>query len=871
MPDFQPMNVQDDSPEAHMRTVEHLNFDWRYLPGFSPAMLAPEYDDRHFQTVQIPHTNRELPFSCFDESVSQLVSCYRKRFRLDGAAWSKRVLLHFEGVMTAAEVHVNGRHAGSHKGGYTPFHLDITDLVRLGGENLLAVRVDSTERPDMPPFGNVVDYLPYGGIYREVRIECVDALSLGGMHVRTQRVFDGEWQIHADLYWENATGMAVPVRLHLAAIHAGAPAAAMEKVLMVPAEPFSRSTQVLSVRDVRLWDVDMPNLYELRVRVQHAGAAEAAETAGTLIPEDGAPVPAPRVHGGPTTPPGTAVLLPEWLEDRVQRFGFREAEFKPDGFFLNGRRLPLRGLNRHQSYPHVGNAMPKSVQQRDADILKRDLGCNIVRSSHYPPSVHFLDRCDEIGLLVFEEIPGWQHIGDEAWKAVSRRNVEEMIRRDRNHPSIVLWGVRINESQDDDDFYRETNRIAHMLDATRQTGGVRNFAGSRLFEDVYTFNDFVHHGGNRALQHPASVSRQKHGPRRVPYLVTEHNGHMYPTKSADPEARRTEHALRHTRVLDAAGRIRRIAGAIGWCMADYNTHRDFGSGDRVCHHGVLDMYRLPKTAAAAYASQQDNRPILEVASSMDIGEHDAASLTEVVVFTNCDAVRLFRNGEPVGTFQPDRKTYPGLAHPPVIIRDFIGDRLERQEGLSHADAEAIKRVLRAIVRYGDKSLPLRHKLAMGRQMLKNRLSYRQAVGFYGKYIGNWGEKSLIWRFEGIRDGKTVLTVEKGAAADGGLFILPDRTALCEAETWDACRIVIRHLDARGNRCVHSREVVALSAEGAGEIVGPRLLPLTGGSAAFWVRTNGMSGRLTVLVRSERFGTTPVTFDAEKCITATTLF
>ena len=345
--------------------------------------------------------------------------------------------------------------------------------------------------------------------------------------------------------------------------------------------------------------------------------------------------------------------------------------------------------------------------------------------------------------------------------------------------------------------------------------------------------------------------------------MTEHNGHMYPTKSADPEARRTEHALRHLRVLDAAGRSRRISGAIGWCMADYNTHRDFGSGDRVCHHGVLDMHRLPKTAAAAYASQQEERPFLEVASSMDIGEHDAAALTEVPVFTNCDAVRLYRNGEPVGTFQPDRKAWPGLAHPPVVIRDFIGDRLERQEGLSHGDAEAIKRVLRAIVRYGDKSLPMRYKLAMGWQMLKNRLSYQRAVGFYERYVGNWGEKSLTWRFEGIRDGKVVLTVEKGAASDGGLFVLPDRTSLCEAETWDACRVVIRHLDARGNRCVHSREVVAVNAEGAGEIIGPRLLPLTGGATAFWVRTNGMAGKLSVAVRSERYGSSSIVFEVEK--------
>jgi beta-galactosidase len=118
------------------------------------------------------------------------------------------------------------------------------------------------------------------------------------------------------------------------------------------------------------------------------------------------------------------------------------------------------------------------------------LHCNIVRTSHYPQSRHFLDRCDEIGLLVLEEIPGWQHIGDESWKQVAIDNVGRMIRRDWNHPSIVLWGVRINESPDDHNFYTRTNALAHALDDSRQTGGIRNFPESEFLEDVFTVNDF---------------------------------------------------------------------------------------------------------------------------------------------------------------------------------------------------------------------------------------------------------------------------------------------------------------------------------------------------------------------------------------------
>ncbi|MBZ0297218.1 MAG: glycoside hydrolase family 2 protein, partial [Anaerolineae bacterium] len=148
-------------------------------------------------------------------------------------------------------------------------------------------------------------------------------------------------------------------------------------------------------------------------------------------------------------------------------FGFREAEFRDDGFYLNGEKINLIGLNRHQTYPYIGAAAPKRLQEKDADIIKHELGCNIVRTSHYPQSPHFLRRCDEIGLLVFEEIPGWQFIGDEDWQGISLRDVEAMIKRDRNHPSIVLWGVRINESQDNTAFYTRTNELAHQLDPTR--------------------------------------------------------------------------------------------------------------------------------------------------------------------------------------------------------------------------------------------------------------------------------------------------------------------------------------------------------------------------------------------------------------------
>ncbi|MHC4592705.1 MAG: glycoside hydrolase family 2 TIM barrel-domain containing protein, partial [Planctomycetota bacterium] len=321
--------------------------------------------------------------------------------------------------------------------------------------------------------------------------------------------------------------------------------------------------------------------------------------------------------------------------------------------------------NRHQTFPYVGAAAPARLQRRDAEILKWELGLNIVRTSHYPQSPHFLDRCDEIGLLVFEEIPGWVHIGGAPWKKVTYNDVRQMVVRDRNHPSVVLWGVRINESRDDHDFYTETNRIAHELDPTRQTGGVRYFEGSELLEDVYTMNDFTHSGGAATVRDPRQVTRLD---RDVPYLVTEFNGHMYPTKSFDQEERLVEHALRHARVQNAIAGNKGIAGGIGWCAFDYNTHYDFGSGDRICYHGVSDIFRFPKFAAHFYESQIDPgvRPVLHVASLWKLGERSGGAVVPLIVFSNCNRIVIHVGRMKLGTFRPAREQFPHLPHPPFI-------------------------------------------------------------------------------------------------------------------------------------------------------------------------------------------------------------
>jgi len=490
------------------------------------------------------------------------------------------------------------------------------------------------------------------------------------------------------------------------------------------------------------------------------------------------------------------------------RFGFRSVEFTPEGFKLNGKNLKLRGLNRHQSFPYSGYAMGRSAQERDAEILKHELHLNIVRTSHYPQSHWFLDRCDELGLLVFEEIPGWQHIGGEAWKDESVENVRRMITRDWNHPSVVIWGVRINESQDDHDFYIRTNKLAHELDTTRPTGGVRYITDSELLEDVYTMNDFIlgneELGGNRPRT-PLRPQQEVTGlDRVVPYMITEYGGHMYPTKVHDQEQRQAEHVRRHLEVMNAAYGDPQIAGCIGWCAFDYNTHKDFGSGDRICHHGVMDMFREPKFAAYAYASQcePDEEVILKPVTFWARGERNIGGVLPLIVLTNCDYVEMRYGSNPPKRFTPDRETYPHLPHAPVVM-----DRKD----------------------------------------------------FSDEELGRWGMSWESATITGYVGGKAVKEVS---------FVCDPLPATLELQAdgenlaglGETVRVMVRALDQAGNKLPFFSDPVSIEVGGAGERLGPALVPLRAGSTGFWVRATGQ-GPITVTVTNERLGRQSITLTA----------
>ena len=737
-----------------MRDSRNLNYGWKFSEGFPPGAAEILLEG---QEVTLPHNAVDLPLQYFDERLYQREFRYQKTLDWQADFGGREVHLQLDGAMADATVYLNGVAVASHTDGFTPILARLTDLLTTG-ENLLSVRLSGEENPLIPPFGGQIDYLTYAGLYRDawifttgrtwidsVKIETPDPLA-AGKTIRARFKLSG-----ADPY-----GSIVTCRIMDAKF----------RVLVDSRIRASEQTDEFvfsGLEGLDLWDVDSPILYRAELTVDRDGSRS----------------------------------------DRVEvGFGFRSAEFTPDGFLLNGRPMKIIGLNRHQSYPYVGYAMGRRAQERDAEILKHELHCNLVRTSHYPQSPWFLDHCDRIGLLVFEEIPGWQHIGGVAWKERAVENVGRMIKRDWNHPSIVLWGVRINESPDDNDLYARTNQLARDLDPTRQTAGVRNFAGSELLEDVYTVNDFVcgseeQPGTNRgrvALRRPSEMTCLDNP---VPYLVTEFNGHMHPTKIWDCEQRQLEHVVRYLQILNAAFGDPQISGCIGWCMADYNTHKDFGAGDRICHHGVLDMFRIPKFAASVFASQSDPEEgvVLVPVTWWARGERSMGGVLPLTVLTNCEEVELHFGADFMMRFQPDRTAYPNLPHPPVTI-----DHRSIPQGC----------------------------------------------------LGAWGTEWEDARLVALLGGKAVSEVRLAADPVAvELRLSADSDHLLNSEK-DGVRVVVEAIDQVGMKLPFLSDALHVQIDGPAKLLGPEMLALRGGSAAFWIESVGSNGTVRVIVTSSRF-------------------
>jgi beta-galactosidase len=641
-----PPSAEAAPPNGPAARVLPFNSGWLFGES-TPGSDQPSFDDRDLVTVTLPHTVAPLSWRNWDPSSWEQVWVYRKHFDAPADVAGMRVFLDFAGALTNSTVTLNGKQVDDHLGGYLPFSCEITDRLQTNG-NVLAVTLDSTFNLDVPPdrpapaASTTTDFWQPGGIYRDVQVRAVPQVFLADVFAKPQNVLDPatrqasvQCTVDAAAVPNGSAQIAIELRdgdRPVASVTVPAPITATGRTTV--------DATLTGLDQITLWDVDAPRLYTV---------------VATLV-----------VNGAP-------------LHDYRVRVGFREARFELDGFFLNGRRLKLFGVNRHQFFPFAGGSMPDRVQRRDAEILRNELNCTFVRCSHYPQAEAFYDACDELGLMVWEEVPGWGFFGDAAWQAAEQQNLHDMIVRDRNHPAIIVWGGMPNESGNHVPQYTAWNALAHSLDDSRPTGGDDNGFGSGAagFEfDVFSHHDYSHHVGPDGQQVPDL--RAPTDPANKPYLVCEAVGTLSGParfyRRIDSQAVQQGQATAHARVHDIAFSDDRYCGLAAWSGYDYESGSGGNIFQKIKFTGVIDLFRVPKPGAAIYQAQVDPRvrPVIAPAFYWDFGPTSPIDqLGSAMICANLDRLEVFVGGSHFATATPDTTNYGHLPHPPSFV-DFSG-------------------------------------------------------------------------------------------------------------------------------------------------------------------------------------------------------
>jgi beta-galactosidase len=609
-----------------------FNRGWLFGGVYVAGSADRHYDDSRFARVTLPHSVVPLSWGNWDPASWEAVWVYRKHFtppRLPGGGRG-RVFVDFDGVMVNATVLVNGRAVSSHQGGYLPWQTELTGHLA-DRDNVLALIVDSRwlqVPPDGAPGGaRDVDYLQPGGIYRDATLRVVPEVFLSDVFVKPVNVLRRDRSVQIQATIDAAVVPRDPVQISAQLLDGSTVlATASSSVAITETGATFVTFGMTGIGDVSLWSPDAPKLYAVAVTLAPAGR-----------------------------PTHTVTV----------RTGFREAVFRVDGFYLNGKRFKIFGLNRHQLFPYIGMAAPARLQRRDAEIMKYDLNCNMVRCSHYPQSPHFLDACDELGIMVWQEPPGWGYVGAAAWQEIMLQNVHDMVIRDRSRPSVIVWATRPNEAPNYPALYAQARELAYQLDGSRQTtGSMLDYSLEGWAEDVFAYDDYQHHDGNAVLQPPIPG---------VPYMVSEAVGALdgSPTyRWGDPGAVLAEQALLHAQVHDVAQSDTRYAGLLGWAGIDYaSLHGGRRIWDGLKTPGVFDTFRAAKLGAAFYRSQRDPLvdPVILPVFFWDFGaDSPFGPGPDAMIATNCDRVELYLGGDHLVSCTPDTARFAGLAHPPMF-------------------------------------------------------------------------------------------------------------------------------------------------------------------------------------------------------------
>ena len=621
------------------RTAERENpfvFDWEFQLADSPTENA-------WESVTLPHTARIESLVTGPPGSEtyqwQGLCWYRKNFDVTIEMEGKHIEVRFGAAMNVADVWLNDTYLGQHLGGFLPFAFDISDLVQPGA-NELRVRLDNTDNALTGPKPlKDLDFNMYGGLYRDVHLRVTDRLHItdpiladqvagGGVFVRTENVTAEHARIIARVHMHNTHPTEKECHLQVALKKRGGDQLAWQET-----DPVLLSAGADHTFEV-IFELDAPHLWSLTDPHLH--------TVHTYVRSNGTVVDA-----------------------HATRFGIRDIRMSKDGFWLNGERTFLRGTNRHQEYPYIGYAVPDDAQWRDAKRIK-DAGFDYIRLSHYPQDDAFMDACDELGLVVMACIPGWQYFDRESaeFAEMQLANCRALMRKERNHPCVILWEVSLNESWMTDDFIARSHALAHeeypgdqcytcgwsygydVFIQARQHGGCRDVTDRPCL--VSEYGDWEYYAQNAGLNQGAWADL-------APDDANSRQLRWHGEKGLLQQATNFQEAHNDNR--------KTIAFADGlWVMFDYNR----GYAPDIESSGCMDIFRLPKFSRDFFASQ---RPAAESAPMTRIASHwTPESATNVRVFSNCEEVELQLNGATIARQTPDEdRLSTHLNHPPFTF------------------------------------------------------------------------------------------------------------------------------------------------------------------------------------------------------------
>jgi beta-galactosidase len=587
--------------------------------------------------VTLPHIAKQEPLVVTNAWSG--ITWYTKAFTANSNWKGKTVNITFDGVMQEATVWLNHFKLETHLGGYLPFTIDISKYLDYDTTNWLIVRTDNRDNAEIPPGKpiNTLDFCYYSGIYRTISLTVTNPLHIsdavqenlpasGGIRVWYPEVTAASATISAAVHVRNDNDKALECQVACTLVDAKGRtiASVVSGRTVIKASETNLITQQLKVANPALWHPDHPNLYTLQVSIL-----------------DGK----------------------EQVDRKDVRIGIRTFTIKDDRLQINGQPFLMRGTNRHQEYPYIGNALSDNAQYRDAMLIKQ-AGFNVVRLCHYPQANAFMDACDELGILTIAAIPGWQFFGDSVFVENAYQNARELIRRDRNHPSVVFWELSLNESRMPNYFMEKMNAIAkeespesklitcgwmnHSYDVwipARQHGKAPNYwktykGATPLFTGEYGDWEYfaqdagLNQAGYANLKSDERTSRQLRG---------------------DGERRMLQQALNFEEAHNDNLRNPHLGDA-NWLMFDYNR----GYSPIIESSGVADIFRLPKFAYYLYQSQQGAKPMVKIASWWN----EKSDPSNVTIYSNCDKVSLYLNNKlvenkkAVATPISDKLTFP---------------------------------------------------------------------------------------------------------------------------------------------------------------------------------------------------------------------